>query len=68
MKNLNFDCCVGVIYGPNDRELNILIQSLNKHVLLLGDFNVVLHPEERVGTFRCEASMSEFAEWIHGLG
>lgn len=59
------DCCVGVVYGPNDRlgrcsffaDLKCIIQSINKPVLLLGDFNVILHSSERNGRFNCSLSM-----------
>ena len=58
----NFECCVGVIYGHNDRReryaqlqnIKNTILSINKPCLLLGDFKAVLHPEERTGTFRCD--------------
>ena len=58
----NFECCVGVIYGHNDRreryaqlqDIKNMIVSINKPCLLLGDFKAVLHPEERTGTFRCD--------------
>ena len=68
----NFECCVGVIYGQNDRieryalfeEIKHTLGSINKPILLLGYFNVVLHAGERFGTFRCDLSMREFSEWI----
>ena len=67
----NFDCCVGVIYGYNDRveryalfeKLKQMVIGINKPILLLGDFNVSLHSGERVGTFRCDRSMRYFLEW-----
>ena len=70
-----FECCVGVIYGQNDRlecyallqEIKSRIVSCNKPCLLMGDFNTVLHPRERSGTFRCVRSMKEFSEWITEL-
>ena len=54
----NFECCVGVIYGHNDRvrrfalfeELKQKLDGINKPILLMGDFNVTLHPCERIGT------------------
>ena len=72
----NFECYVGVIYGQNDRvgryhlfeEIKQLVIAVNKPVLLLGDFNVILHKRERIGSFRCNLSMTEFAEWIVDLG
>ena len=66
---------MGVIYGQNDRieryalfeEIKHTLGSINKPILLMGDFNVVLHVEERIGTFRCNRSMREFSEWITDL-
>ena len=70
-----FECCVGVIYGQNDRvercallqEIKCRVVSINKPCLLMGDFNTVLHPTERSGTFSCVQSMREFSEWISEL-
>ena len=70
-----FECCVGVIYGQNDRskrcellqEIKRRVVSINKPCLLMGDFNTVLHPRERSGTFRCDRSMREFSEWIYEM-
>lgn len=72
VKSLNFECCVGLIYGPNDRskrytalcDLKNTIATIDIPVLLMGDFNVILYPNERVGSFRCVASMKEFSDWI----
>ena len=66
---------MGVIYGQNDRaqrhalfeELKHTEININKPILLMGDFNVTLHAGERIGTFRCDRSMREFAEWIAEL-
>ena len=72
----NFKCCVGVIYGHNDRigryalfeEIKHKIMAINKPILLMDDFNVVLHSGERNGSFRCDLSIREFSEWIEDLG
>lgn len=37
-------------------------------MILLGDFNVILHPSERIGSFNCSWSMREFSSWIQDLG
>ncbi|XP_057545914.1 uncharacterized protein LOC130824909 [Amaranthus tricolor] len=74
--NANFECCIGVVYGPNNRidrksvfdELKTAVLGINKPTLLLGDFNVILHSWERRGTFRCDLSSTEFSEWIRELG
>ena len=68
----NFECCVGVIYGHNDRTgklalfevLKEKVATINKPILLMGDFNVVLLAGERIKSFRCDRSMREFLEWI----
>ena len=70
-----FQCCVGVIYGQNDRaqrykllqEIRSRVVAINKPCLLMGDFNTVLHPSERSGPFRCDRSMRDFSEWIADL-
>ena len=75
IRSHRMECCVGVIYGQNDRrersellqEIKRRVVSINKPCLLMGDFNTVLHPRERSGTFRCVRSMSEFSEWISEL-
>lgn len=73
--NKNFNCCVGFIYGPNDRvgrsqmfdSLKLIFSNIGKPILLLGDFNEVVHPSERAGVFRYEASMRDFVDWINDL-
>ena len=72
----SFKCCIGVVYGPNDKigrnmvfsELKNAITSINKPTLLLGDFNVILNPWERVGTLRCDRSIKNFSDWIRDVG
>lgn len=75
MSNGNFNCCVGIVYGANNREgrsrmydtLKDILSSIGQPVLLLGDFNEIIHPGERVGQFRYEVSMREFIGWIDDL-
>ena len=51
VNNHQMKCCVGVIYGPNDRiaryavfeEIKNVVIAIHKPILLLGDFNVILH-------------------------
>lgn len=70
-----FDVCVGFIYSPNDRvnriqmydTLRSLFRNVKKPLLLLGDFNEILHPNERIGQFKYDVSMKEFANWINEL-
>ena len=65
-----------MINGYNDRagrlqlfeEIKHRVLTINKPILLIGDFNVILHPRERTGTFRCDRSTREFTEWITNLG
>lgn len=47
--------------------LKNLLQSINKPVLLLGYFNVVLCQSERISMFRCVSSMNDFSNWIQEL-
>ena len=69
----NFQCCIGVIYGHNDRvqrltmfhEFQQRAGSINKPLLVMGDFNVVLHSGERTGLSLCAQSMQEFSRWIN---
>ena len=76
IKSANFECCIGVVYGPNNRrerstlfaELKSAVMNINKPTLLLGDFNAILHSWERRGTFRCDLSTREFSDWIHEMG
>ena len=71
----NFECCVGVIYGHNDRlsrmamfeEIKDKTGNINKPMLFLGDFNVTMNSGERTGTVTCSRSMREFSQWINDL-
>lgn len=72
----NFACCICVLYGPHERldrlvmfeEIKNVLSSINKPVIMLGDFNVILNSAERVGVFRCELSSRDFRDWIQDLG
>lgn len=76
LKKTNMECCVGIIYGPNNRRLRIqffedlknLLQLINKPTLIMGDFNVVRLACERVGPYRCALSSRVFDNWIQSLG
>lgn len=69
--SIGFDCCVGVIYGPNNsidrvsffEDLKSLLVTINRPILLLGDFNVILNPWERIGLTRSVRRMRLFATW-----
>ena len=71
----NFECCIGVIYGNNDRigrltmfdEFQQKARNVNKPMLVMGDFNVVLHSGERTGVNSCVRSMQDFSTWINNL-
>ena len=75
IKKYDFQCCVGVIYGHNDRlrrlemfdELKQKAGNLNKPILLMGDFNVILHEGERTGSLTCVRGIREFSRWINDL-
>ena len=76
IKSHDFQCCIGVVYGHKDRaerqtlleEVREKVVTIDKLILLLEDFNVVLNAGERIGSFRCDRSMREFSEWIEQLG
>ena len=73
--NHNFECCIGVVYGNNDRvnrrtmfvELKEKMGNINKPFLVLGDFNVTLHSGERTGAVICNRSIRDFSKWINDL-
>ena len=76
INSYNFECCVGIIYGHNNRaeryelfeEIKHRVMTINKPLLLMGNFNVIFHTRERIGSFRCDRSMTEFSKWIIDLG
>lgn len=67
----NFLARVVLVYGPNDREgrknlwveLMDLKQEIDAPIMVLGDFNEVLIPEERKGGTTMSASIREFSLW-----
>ena len=71
----NFQCCIGVMYGHNNRvqrlamfqEFQQRAESINKPLLVMGDFNVVLHSGERTGLSLCAHSIQDFSTWINDL-
>ena len=73
--NHHFDCCIGVIYGHHDRlsrltmfdELTEKVEIINKPLLVLEDFNVTIHSDERTGSVMCNRSMRDFSKWINDL-
>ena len=75
IKDHNFECCIGVLYGNNDRlsrlamfeELKDKAENINKPILILGDFNVTIHAGERTGATSCSRSMRDFSKWINDL-
>ena len=75
IKKYDFECCVGVIYGHNDRlrrlamfdEIKEKARNIHKPILIMGDFNVTLYAGERTGTTSCVRSMRDFSRWINEL-
>lgn len=71
----NFSCCVGIIYGSNEiagrnimyENLKNLLQSINKPIVLMGDFNEVLHSWERNGDPQNTSSMRYFRDWTQEM-
>ena len=73
----NFEWAFTSVYGPNvDRERRLLWEELsglhswwNVPWCVLGDFNVVCFPTERLGTINFTQAMHDFLDFIsvHGL-
>lgn len=75
MVKVNYNCCIGFVYGPCDIEgrsiffesIRCLLQNINKPLLVMGDFNEVLKPSERLGQIRYDRGMRVFGEWVQEL-
>lgn len=75
MSKGSFSCCVGVVYGPCDRvggynffeSLRVLLRSIRKPLLMMGDFNEVLKSSERLGQIRYDRGIREFGKWVREL-
>ena len=48
-------------------EIKDKVENINKPMLMLGDFNVILHPGERTGDVTCFHSMKDFSTGINNL-
>lgn len=65
-----------LVYGPNDRsgrnivwnELIELKQKIVDPMIILGDFNEILKPEERKGNSHTSASIRDFQCWLSNMG
>ncbi|KAK8659251.1 hypothetical protein V6N13_029459 [Hibiscus sabdariffa] len=72
----DFKCMVINVYASNTvterlglfNELKQLIEDINLHVILGGDFNEVLSLEERVGVKTHKKGIKDFGIFIDGLG
>ena len=71
--HFRFEVCL--VYAPNDQnnrrqvwdQLRTLKASVTVPLLLMGDFNGILHPRERRGASEVTTSMREFQELIQDL-
>ena len=71
----NFQCNICMVYAPNDQrgrlnvwnQLREMKRSCNVPLLLMGDFNEVLCPQERRGASMTTLGMREMALFIQDL-
>nr|XP_025628468.1 uncharacterized protein LOC112721637 [Arachis hypogaea] len=71
----NFHCAVCLVYGPHVRaeknsmweELSYIAGLCQVPFCFLGDFNEILHVEERKGATSLSASAKDFKSWINDM-
>ncbi|KAL4307216.1 hypothetical protein AHAS_Ahas16G0256100 [Arachis hypogaea] len=71
----NFNCAICLVYGPHERakkasvweELSYIAGLVQVPFCCLGDFNEILHLEERKGATRLSASAEDFRAWINDM-
>lgn len=72
IKEANWQCCLCLVYGsccPLERknmfdELTALKQQIPCPMLICGDFNEILNPEDRRGQNRVTSGMKVFQNWV----
>lgn len=75
MKNWEWNCSIGVVYGgytiPEQeniyREISSFIESFNHPPLFLGYFNQILHVDERIEHTNITRGMQIFGDWIDNI-
>lgn len=76
LKPFEWEYAVGVIYGEHSidyqsvvyEEINQALESINVPFLLTGDFNQILHVEDRKGQLKETGGMRIFSDWINTKG
>ncbi|XP_025652805.1 uncharacterized protein [Arachis hypogaea] len=71
----NFNCAFCLVYGAFGREekrvvweeLSYIVGLCQVPFCLFGDFNEILHSEERKGATNPPASSEEFRDWVHDM-
>ncbi|XP_057730426.1 uncharacterized protein LOC130945736 [Arachis stenosperma] len=71
----NFHCAICLVYGPHVRddkismwkELSYVVGLCQVPLCYLGDFNEILHLEERKGATSLSASAKDFRAWINDM-
>ncbi|XP_025673631.2 uncharacterized protein [Arachis hypogaea] len=74
LKN-NFNCSFLVVYGPHDRgdklvvweELSYVAGLCQSPCCFMGDFNEIVHVEERKGACSLTIAGEEFKDWIQDM-
>lgn len=76
IQHMNFECAIVLVYGSHTvrerRQLWLdlveLKENLNTPVLIMGDFNEVLCPEERNNGADISRSIMDFRSWVEDMG
>ncbi|XP_015964496.1 uncharacterized protein LOC107488284 [Arachis duranensis] len=71
----NFPCAFCLVYGAHGREAKKVVWEELSYVAglcqvplcFLGDFNEILHVEDRKGGASLPASAEEFKSWVHDM-
>ncbi|KAK8606379.1 hypothetical protein V6N13_030662 [Hibiscus sabdariffa] len=71
-----FKCVLINVHGPNEsgekiaflNKLSSRVNDFNMPIIMVGDFNLVRIPEQRIGVGSNRAEMENFSEFIDSLG
>ncbi|XP_016165197.1 uncharacterized protein LOC107607809 [Arachis ipaensis] len=71
----NFHCAICLVYGPHERaektsmweELSYIVGLCQVPFCFFGDFNEILHLEEKKGATTLSVSAAEFRTWINDM-
>ncbi|XP_016161972.1 uncharacterized protein LOC107604792 [Arachis ipaensis] len=72
----NFNCAFILVYGAHLRDEKLVVWEELSYIAglcqvsccLIGDFNEIIHCDERRGTDRLSVSAEEFKNWIQDMG